>query len=115
MIELWLGYFFLLATLLFAHFFLDYAGQGDFMAKAKNHRTPTPDVPWYQALAAHAFLHAGAVLLITGSAWLFLAELIAHAAIDWSKSEGLIDFNTDQALHALCKVAYVFLISLTFI
>ncbi|MCX7041114.1 MAG: DUF3307 domain-containing protein [Gammaproteobacteria bacterium] len=102
-----LGYFMLLLMLLTAHFYLDYAGQGDFMAKAKNHKTPIPGVPWYQVLFAHAFLHAAAVLFITWSLTFFFVELVAHAAIDWAKSQGWIDFNADQALHVLCKIGYV--------
>jgi hypothetical protein len=56
----------LLIALLTAHALADYPLQGDFLSKAKNRMAPIPGVPWRQALGAHAFIHAGAVALITG-------------------------------------------------
>lgn len=100
-------------TLLFwlavGHALCDYPLQGDFLARAKNHRLPVPGVPSYQALGAHAAIHAGMVALITGSVTLGLLEYIAHVAIDWAKCEGLFGFNTDQLLHGLCKLAWALL------
>lgn len=93
--------------LIAAHFVADYPGQGDFLAKAKNVTAPIPGVPWLQALVAHAFIHSGAVLLVTGSLWFAAIELVAHAGIDHAKCRGCISFNADQALHIACKVAYV--------
>jgi hypothetical protein len=95
-----------LFLLLAAHALCDYPLQGDFLARGKNHRNPLPGVPWYQCLAAHALIHGGAVALITGSVWLGVAETIAHAAIDYGKSEGAYGFNYDQYLHFLCKVLW---------
>lgn len=54
-------------SMLAAHFFLDYAGQGDFMAKAKNHTAPIVGVSSTSVLGAHAYLHGFAVGAITGS------------------------------------------------
>jgi hypothetical protein len=96
----------MLIALLGAHWFFDYAGQGDFMAKAKNSTAPIPGVPWRQVLIAHAGIHAAAVALITGVWWLFLAEYVAHYAIDDMKCRGHISFNTDQALHIYFKVLW---------
>lgn len=88
------------------HAIADYPLQGDFLAKAKNRTAPIPGVPWYQALGAHAAIHAGGVGVITGSVWLGLAEFVAHFLIDDAKCKGRIGFNTDQALHVICKAAW---------
>ena len=88
------------------HAMADYPLQGDFLAKAKNRTAPIPGVPWYQALGAHAAIHAGGVGVITGSVWLGLAEFVAHFLIDDAKCKGNIGFNTDQALHVICKAAW---------
>lgn len=98
-------------TLLFAllvwHALADYPLQGDFLAKAKNRFAPVPGVPWYHALGAHALIHAGGVLVITGNLWFALFELVAHAFIDDQKCSGKITFNHDQLFHVTCKVIYV--------
>lgn len=95
-----------LFLLLAGHALCDYPLQGDFLAKGKNQVTPLPGVPWYQCLTAHALIHAGAVLLITNSLPLALAELVCHWWIDYAKSAGLLTFNADQALHVLCKLVW---------
>lgn len=97
----------LLFALLVAHALCDYPLQGDFLSKAKNRFAPIPGVPWYQALGAHALIHGGAVALITGSAWLGVGEVVAHAFIDDLKCSGWIGFNTDQALHIGCKLLWL--------
>lgn len=95
-----------LIALLTAHFFADYAGQGDFMAKAKNQYNPIPDVPWWQVLGAHAMIHGGLVALITGIWWLCPLEAAAHFVTDDAKCRGRISYNTDQAIHVGCKVLW---------
>lgn len=97
----------LLFLLVCAHALADYPLQGDFLARAKNRRDPLPGMPWYHALGAHAAIHAGFVALLTGSVWLGLAEFVAHAATDHAKCAGRIGFDTDQAIHVACKVAWV--------
>ena len=94
------------------HALADYPLQGDFLAKAKNRTAPIPGVPWFQALAAHAAIHAGGVGVITGSVGLALVEVVAHFLIDDLKCRGRIGFSTDQALHVLCKLAYAGIILL---
>lgn len=96
----------MLVMLIAAHALCDYPLQGDFLAAAKNRQNPIPGVPWPQALAAHAAIHAGAVLLITGSLTLAAVEFGAHAALDDAKCAGKINFNQDQIAHVLCKVGY---------
>lgn len=93
--------------LMFGHFLADYPLQGDFLAKAKNRAAPILGVPWYQAMAAHAGIHGGMVMLITGSAWLGVAEFIAHAAIDDAKCRSKLTFDQDQALHVVCKLVWL--------
>lgn len=97
----------LLALMIVWHALADYPLQGDFLAKAKNRTAHIPGVPWYQALGAHAAIHAGGVGVITGSVWLGLAEFAAHFLIDDAKCKGRIGFNTDQALHMVCKLVWV--------
>lgn len=94
-------------TLIGAHCLLDYAGQGDFMSKAKNRTAPFPGVPWQTVLAAHCAIHGAAVALITGIWWLFLAEAIAHWVTDDAKCRGKITFNQDQIIHLVCKALWL--------
>jgi hypothetical protein len=101
----------LLFFLLAAHALCDYPLQGDFLAKGKNQTSPIPGVPWRQCLWAHSMIHAGAVLLITGSIWLAIAELVCHWCIDYSKSAGRLSFNQDQFAHIACKVVWLGLYS----
>ncbi len=97
----------MIVALLLAHFLADYALQGDFMAKAKNHKAPFPGVPWQTVLLSHSAIHAAAVYLITGSLIMGATELIGHALTDWAKCDGRIGYNTDQAIHIGMKAAYV--------
>lgn len=96
----------MLIALFGAHWFFDYAGQGDFMAKAKNPYTPIPGVPYAEVMIAHAGIHAAVVALITGIWWLFIPEFVAHVATDCAKCAGGVSFVTDQNIHLLCKVAW---------
>lgn len=96
----------MLAALLFAHFYLDFAGQGDFLAKAKNHTAPLPGVPWDTALFAHSVQHGAAVALITGYPLLGVCEAVVHGVTDYAKCAGWIDFNQDQAVHIWSKFAW---------
>lgn len=100
--------FILSCKLLIGHFVCDFALQNDFMAKAKNHRTAIPGIPFYWVLFAHAAIHAGAVWWVTGSEIAAVVELALHAAIDYAKCDGVFSFTMDQLAHALCKCAYAF-------
>jgi hypothetical protein len=83
--------------LLVGHALADYPLQGEFLAKAKHHRNPIGGVPFYHALLAHAFIHAGAVVLVTGTLWLGLAELLAHVFIDYAKCAGCFRYGAPTA------------------
>lgn len=96
----------MLIALLGAHWFFDYAGQGDFMAKAKNPSAPIPGVPWFQVLVAHAGIHAAAVALITGIWWLAIPEFAHHFATDKAKCQGHISYTADQTIHIACKIGW---------
>lgn len=102
----------MLFAMLIAHALADYPLQGDFLARAKNRAAPIPGVPWYQALGAHALIHGGFVWAITGSAWLGLAEVVAHFAIDDLKCRGKLSFNQDQSLHLICKIIWAVIAAL---
>jgi hypothetical protein len=96
----------MMIALIGAHFYFDYAGQGDFMARAKNPDAPIPGVPWGQVLIAHACIHGTAVALITGLWGLFFLEAWIHAYTDTLKCAGRISFGTDQVIHIACKVLW---------
>lgn len=97
----------MLGFLIVGHALADYPLQGDFLARAKNRAAPVAGVPWWQALGAHALIHAGMVAVITGVWWLGFAEFAAHCLTDDAKCTGRITFNQDQAIHVACKVAWV--------
>lgn len=96
----------MLILLIAGHALADYPLQGDFLAKAKNRAAPIPGIPWWQALAAHAAIHAGFVALITGLWWLAIPEFVIHWITDDAKCRGRLSFNTDQAIHIACKLAW---------
>ncbi len=99
--------------LLAAHALADYPLQGDWLSKAKNHTLALVpgETIWPGALASHAAIHGAAVGIITGSVWLGLAEAVIHAGIDHTKCSGGISYNVDQALHVICKVAWVVILA----
>ena len=96
----------MLVLLIAGHALCDYPLQGDFLSKAKNRFAPIPGVPWWQALTAHAAIHAGMVALVTGLWMLAVAELVIHWLTDDAKCAGRIGYNTDQAIHIGCKLAW---------
>lgn len=100
----------LFLKLAIVHFFFDYPGQGDFLSKAKNHKSPIPGVPFYQALIAHSAIQAGAVWYLTGSLLLGGTEFIAHGVTDYLKCDGRINLNVDQFIHLAFKGFYAFLV-----
>lgn len=96
----------LLALLLMGHFLGDFVLQHDRMALEK---CPGADVTldWRWWLTGHAASHGLIVALLTGVAGLGVAEWIAHWLIDWAKCRWRISLALDQALHILCKLAWV--------
>ena len=105
-------------ALLITHAIGDFALQSNFLSQAKNrHATLAQFFPegaprgiWFNALFAHALIHAGGVWLVTGFVTLAFAELVLHWLIDYAKCEDWISFSLDQSLHRLCKVLYVVLL-----
>lgn len=96
--------------LLFAgHALCDYPLQGDFLAKGKNHKSPLPGIPWYQCMGAHAVIHAGMVYLVTRSLTFASLEFVVHFWTDFSKCDGALTFNQDQAVHYAFKVLWAVL------
>ncbi len=69
-------------AMLIGHAIADYPLQGDFLARGKNHRNPSPGMAWWIILPMHSLIHAGAVWAVTGSSALGLAEFAVHCVID---------------------------------
>lgn len=102
-------------ALLIGHALGDYPLQGAFLSSTKNRNLDSSiffgnsEVPrglWIHALTAHSLIQAGMVWVITGSAFLGLAEFVLHWITDFVRCEGWISFNTDQLIHAGCKVLF---------
>lgn len=107
-----------LLLLVFGHLVADYSAQNSFLAICKNKfrdkeaAEKYKDYPWWYVLGVHAGIHAGFVLLFTGSAVLCIAEFLVHFKIDMTKNERRISFLQDQSLHYLCKLAWWLLMPL---
>lgn len=96
--------------LLASHFVFDYALQSDAVAREKSRHSTTDlqrFVPWYYWMAGHAFAHSAGVALATGSVLLGACEFVAHYLIDCGKCEKFYGLHADQALHMVCKAAWV--------
>jgi hypothetical protein len=99
------------AALFAAHFLCDYPLQGDWLSKAKNHKLDlVGEKIWPLCLVGHAAIHAAAVMLIIGSAWIACFELIIHTATDYAKCDGRIGYNTDQYIHLACKIIWLLML-----
>ena len=102
---------------LVGHALGDYVFQREIMATSKSRHAKIYETagrgfpPWYYWLISHALVHGGAVYLISGSALLGFIETVLHTIIDYSKCEHWFGLNTDQILHILCKVAYIYVLS----
>jgi hypothetical protein len=79
----------MLFLLLAGHAIADYPLQGSFLAEGKNRHTTLGREYWPHALAAHAVIHGGFVVAVTGSAALGIAETVAHGITDWMKCEAI--------------------------
>ncbi|QNH71478.1 membrane protein [Rhizobium phage AF3] len=107
-----LNLFFLL---LFAHYVADYPMQ-QFLCRVKNPNRKRgvdddiADIPWTYGMTAHCGIHAGFVLLLTGSIFYSIFEFVVHFATDWAKCEGWIGYKTDQSIHVATKIIIVTLI-----
>lgn len=98
---------YVLFLLIFGHALGDYAFQSEYMALSKNRNNPQgANGVWTHSLTMHAVIHGGIVGIITGSATLGCAELVAHFATDFFKCEKKYGFHTDQVIHILCKVVW---------
>lgn len=98
-----------LLLLLVAHALADFPLQGDFLSKAKDPTAvimSTGERIWVWAMGSHCLIHAGFVTVITGNAWLGLAEFVAHGVTDYVKCQRRISFGTDQTIHIACKVLW---------
>lgn len=101
----------MLFLLIAAHGLADFPLQGQFMSDAKNPTHALGKLGWPMVLVLHGFIHGGFVFLITGSLVLGVCEVLIHCAIDYTKCQGKISFQTDQALHLGCKVLWASAVS----
>jgi len=99
--------------LVIGHFVMDFPLQGDAVAAQKS---PLPGarnealakaVPWPYWMTAHALMHGGTVMLVTGSLLLGVLETALHWVTDLAKCYRKIGIHTDQAIHLGCKVAWL--------
>jgi hypothetical protein len=95
----------ILFLLLAAHAICDYALQGDFMSKAKNHKL-MPDI-WWMVLPSHSLIQAAGVFVILGSFKFTMIELFSHMIIDYLKCDNRFSYAADQFLHVCFRVAYL--------
>lgn len=96
--------FFLLC---FGHALADQPLQNEWLTRAK--RGLIEGCPVWFGLFMHSLIHAGFVLLFTGSLTLGIAELLCHASIDAAKNAECFGMRTDQVLHIGCKIVWVML------
>ncbi|QGZ14218.1 membrane protein [Rhizobium phage RL2RES] len=107
-----LALFFLL---LFAHYVADYPMQ-QFLCRVKNPNRKRgvdddiAEIPWTYGMTAHCGIHAGFVLLLTGSVAYAIFEFVVHFVTDWLKCEHWIGYKTDQFIHVATKAVIVTLI-----
>jgi hypothetical protein len=100
----------MLFFLLGAHAYFDFAGQGEFMAQAKDQTTPQgANGVWKWALFHHSVIHGAAVAFFSHSMILGVLEVICHASIDYWKTRKALSFSQDQILHIGLKVVWAFL------
>jgi hypothetical protein len=97
----------LFAAFVVMHALADFPLQGDFLARQKSRKHADNRGNWIVALCAHCVIQAGGVWLVSGSLAIAAVELILHGLIDLAKGEEKFGIAADQALHVLCKLAYV--------
>lgn len=107
--SLTVGFLVTLWWLLVGHALADFTFQNDTMAVNKNRHLNdiSKGVPWYYWMTAHSLIHGGMVTILTANPFLGILESFLHWGIDFAKCEKWTNIHIDQALHALCKIAYV--------
>jgi len=104
--------------LVVAHYIIDVLLQHADIARQKNPHSKPPkayipevhgplETTWPYYMMAHAASHAVGVGVVTGRTELAIAELLAHCAVDTTKSYFRLSTHLDQAAHMCCKVAWV--------
>jgi hypothetical protein len=103
-----------LFLLFVGHALMDYPLQGEFLStcekppsalQAAGSLPSEGNLAW--CMSAHCLIHAVTAWAITGCFLLCVIKFILHWIIDFAKCENLTTFNLDQALHYLCKIAYL--------
>ena len=97
----------MLSTLLCCHFLLDFAIQGDFVAKFKARIVDgEKNAMWKWVLTAHSASHTLPVIILTQSLLLGAVMFLSHFVIDFLKCEQKLTFNQDQVLH-ICVILLI--------
>lgn len=97
----------ILFLLIAAHAICDYALQGDFMSKAKSHKTDIGRGIWWMVLPSHALIQAAGVFILLGSFKFAVIEFFSHMIIDYLKCDNQFSYFWDQFLHICFRVAYL--------
>ena len=86
----------------------DVALQTEWMSYGKCCTSPVvvTEIPWYFPMGAHSMVNGCGVWLVTGNAYLGLAESILHFIIDYCKCKFIIGVNLDILFHIICRVIY---------
>ncbi len=96
-------------VLLMCHFIGDFVLQSDRMAVEK---CPGKDstLNWSWWLTGHASTHALLVYLVTWNIAACVSEFFCHFAIDFMKCRYKFRLSSDQLLHIICKMIWVYII-----
>lgn len=98
----------------------DFALQNEWIATNKNRharlslspeKQKSMQIIWPYLLSAHALIHGMIVFIITGKISLGIAETLVHWMTDFAKCEKWISFHTDQFIHILCKIIWIYLLA----
>jgi hypothetical protein len=105
------NFFMLLMWLVFGHYLADFPLQGYFLEKAKNPSTVEGKDIWPHALFAHCMIHAGFVLLFTGSIIAMVVQILTHGITDYWKIKNKLSFGFDQYVHLLVMIGTALIVS----
>lgn len=108
----------LVFMLIAGHALGDFALQNEWIATNKNRHfrlslssemQQSTQVIWPYLMSAHALIHGMIVYMITQRLSLGIAETVVHWITDFAKCEKWFGFHTDQLIHVLCKLLWVYL------
>lgn len=110
--------------LLGGHAISDFGLQSEWVATHKNRHIRDDfseeqkkrlQIIWPHLMTSHALTHGFFVYIITGKLALGVAETVIHWITDFGKCERWYGFHADQAIHIVCKIIWVALISFSIV